>query len=146
VNEPEDSQPNVPAGWYPDPGGSGQQRYWDGNAWTEHFHAAAGATPPPAVVPGQPVAVVAYREPKSTGLAIFLSILFPGAGHLYAGVKTDFGTVFLVITIVNIVLTLTLGIITLFGWCFGVLIWGGMAIWASIDVNATMKQQEFYGA
>ena len=22
-----------PAGWYPDPAGSGQQRYFDGNAW-----------------------------------------------------------------------------------------------------------------
>ena len=26
--------PSTPAGWYPDPAGSGQQRYWDGNAWS----------------------------------------------------------------------------------------------------------------
>jgi hypothetical protein len=25
--------PVPPAGWYPDPSGSGAQRYWDGNAW-----------------------------------------------------------------------------------------------------------------
>jgi hypothetical protein len=28
--------PSTPAGWYPDPDGSGAQRYWDGFAWTEH--------------------------------------------------------------------------------------------------------------
>ncbi len=26
----------VSAGWYPDPHDSGQQRYWDGNAWTDY--------------------------------------------------------------------------------------------------------------
>jgi len=30
-----------PAGWYPQP--DGQQRYWDGQQWTEHF--APGVTP-----------------------------------------------------------------------------------------------------
>jgi hypothetical protein len=31
----------VPAGWYPDPQSVGvpQQRYWDGQLWTEHIHA-----------------------------------------------------------------------------------------------------------
>lgn len=28
--------PQTPAGWYPDPQGAPQQRYWDGNQWTEH--------------------------------------------------------------------------------------------------------------
>ena len=27
---------STPAGWYPDPQAEGQQRYWDGNAWTQH--------------------------------------------------------------------------------------------------------------
>ncbi len=27
-----------PAGWYPDPGGTPKQRYWDGNSWTEHLN------------------------------------------------------------------------------------------------------------
>ena len=35
----------TPAGWYPDPSGSGQQRYWDGSAWTEHYAPGAGQQP-----------------------------------------------------------------------------------------------------
>lgn len=31
---------NPPADWYPDPdGGANMLRYWDGEAWTDHFHA-----------------------------------------------------------------------------------------------------------
>jgi len=33
----------TPAGWYPDPDGSGGQRYFDGHGWTEHRAAAAQA-------------------------------------------------------------------------------------------------------
>jgi hypothetical protein len=40
---------NTPAGWYPDPNGTPQQRYWDGARWTEHYAApAAGAGVPQA--------------------------------------------------------------------------------------------------
>ncbi|HEV3451791.1 MAG TPA: DUF2510 domain-containing protein [Acidimicrobiia bacterium] len=28
--------PTQPAGWYFDPMGRADQRYWDGNAWTDH--------------------------------------------------------------------------------------------------------------
>jgi hypothetical protein len=35
-NGPVASPTLPPAGWYPDPGGNGHQRYWDGTAWTEH--------------------------------------------------------------------------------------------------------------
>jgi hypothetical protein len=36
VTEPvvaEDLGPLVPAGWYPDPAGGGEKRYWNGEAW-----------------------------------------------------------------------------------------------------------------
>jgi uncharacterized RDD family membrane protein YckC len=39
---------STPAGWYPDPSVPGQQRYWDGNAWTEH------TTPDPSAAPTAP--------------------------------------------------------------------------------------------
>jgi len=37
------SNGGAPPGWYPDPSGSGLQRYFDGNAWTAH---TAPVTPP----------------------------------------------------------------------------------------------------
>lgn len=33
-----------PAGWYPNPQDSTQSRWWDGQAWTDHFNAAPTAT------------------------------------------------------------------------------------------------------
>jgi hypothetical protein len=48
----------TPAGWYADPSGSGQQRYWDGSAWTEHYAPGAGGQAPQpayAAAPAQPV-------------------------------------------------------------------------------------------
>ncbi len=34
------STPSVPAGWYHDPAGRYELRYWDGSAWTEHVSRA----------------------------------------------------------------------------------------------------------
>ena len=39
----------IPAGWYPDPEGKPQSRYWDGDTWTDQL----GPLLPPA--PAQPV-------------------------------------------------------------------------------------------
>jgi uncharacterized RDD family membrane protein YckC len=35
----------TPAGWYPDPQNAGQQRYWDGTAWSEATQAPPGGAP-----------------------------------------------------------------------------------------------------
>jgi hypothetical protein len=40
--------PQTPAGWYP---ANGVERWWDGNAWTDHTRPLAGAVPPPAAAP-----------------------------------------------------------------------------------------------
>jgi hypothetical protein len=49
------TEPNAPAGWYDDPSSPGQQRYWDGVAWTEHLApvppAAADSPVGPAPAP-----------------------------------------------------------------------------------------------
>ena len=41
----------TPAGWYDD--GSGNRRYWDGNAWTEHTAPGAAATQSPTDTSGE---------------------------------------------------------------------------------------------
>jgi Protein of unknown function (DUF2510) len=43
------SGPTTPAGWYPDPAGSENLRWWDGTTWTAHL--APRPTPAPAPTP-----------------------------------------------------------------------------------------------
>jgi uncharacterized protein YxjI len=57
-----------PAGWYPDPAGSGGSRWWDGQTWTGHVAGGAPRQPagpaPADVAPSlydQPVLVVSQR-------------------------------------------------------------------------------------
>ncbi len=45
--------PPLPPGWYPDPGGGGGQRYWDGTHWTEIETGQHGG--PPAAIARMPV-------------------------------------------------------------------------------------------
>lgn len=67
--------PPTPAGWYPDPDGSGGRRYWDGSAWTEHRSPGAHAAPEPSERPAatqppvseQPTTVVPTQPAPISG-------------------------------------------------------------------------------
>ena len=55
--EPHAPQPAAPpAGWYVDPNqpGGSVQRYWNGQAWTEHVHPPNSPGPPPPPAQGTP--------------------------------------------------------------------------------------------
>jgi TM2 domain-containing membrane protein YozV len=109
------------ADWYPDPSGNGGQRYWDGNAWTDHVRA-------PAAQPWQQQpAINQYASPKSPILAIVLSVLWLGAGHFYAG-RSD------TLPIVFAVLNGFLWVITLM-CLIGVIAWIPLVIFAAIDAR-----------
>jgi len=80
-----------PAGWYADPWFAGQQRYWDGAAWTPHTRVSASAYAPtwPAA-PSRPV------EPPAEAVSAEPTVAMPGWGEptvaipaLGAGVPED---------------------------------------------------------
>jgi len=64
--------PGPPAGWYPDPGGSGGWRWWDGSIWTPHLTAPSG--PPRSAVPSL-VAAELRMVPWALASAAVLGIL-----------------------------------------------------------------------
>jgi hypothetical protein len=64
-----------PAGWYPDPTGRADQRYWDGNAWTENVSRAGvqGTEPVTAAAEtGAAIEITATFFPLA-----FLLFIFP---------------------------------------------------------------------
>lgn len=61
-----DSTPRLPpAGWYPDPAGGPNRRWWDGTHWTERMETPA-ATTDPVPAAAYPVAAVADSSPSPT--------------------------------------------------------------------------------
>lgn len=60
--------PTVPAGWYPQP--DGNQRYWDGSAWTEHVAGNAALKPHGSIAPAPAAPSPVSRERLAHDLAM----------------------------------------------------------------------------
>ena len=72
---------SAPAGWYPNPDGTGGLRYWDGQLWTAHLH----RTEPPDVPVAQAtasteVATPTVEPPRGVGIAMLGFALGAGGG------------------------------------------------------------------
>lgn len=59
---------HAPEGWYPDPTGAAQQRFWDGEQWTQAIAAPAVIA---VAVPAPPAKDWAQRHPAWTTLVVF---------------------------------------------------------------------------
>ena len=61
----------VPAGWYPDPSGQFETRYWDGTAWTHHTARPVNSTAAEAAssAPNQRIDHASAAAPRNTATA-----------------------------------------------------------------------------
>ena len=82
--------------------------------------------------PLAPRAVVAAKTP---GIAVLLSFLWLGAGHLYAG-RTGAGVAFMV---TNFFLVLFFFLIPLIGWVIAPLIWVPLFVVAAVTASGAVK-------
>jgi hypothetical protein len=83
----------TPAGWFPDPDGSGGQRYFDGQSWTDHRAAAAAveAAPPSAAAATQPRSPGPSRKLVAGIVAAVVVLVVVGVAAVVMTLNTDVG-------------------------------------------------------
>ena len=84
---PPSSTPSAAPGWYPDPGGSSQQRYWDGERWTDALSTGTGGSSP-APTSGNSTGWAALAH-LSALVAIVVGFVFVGPLIVYLIKKDD---------------------------------------------------------
>jgi hypothetical protein len=104
--QPVETKPTAAEGWYADPNGSGDQRYWNGSEWTERRSPSK------------------TDEQRRAALAAQLQTMV--AGHARIESQSEFQAVTVSGKPVNHILHLILSIITLGLWLF---VWGTLGAW-----------------
>lgn len=79
------------AGWFADPSGKPQERFWDGSAWTEQVRPYPSPDAPQQQEPQKAVPVDAAKPPKS----------FPTWAKIAIGVGASLGVLLFVFLLVN---------------------------------------------
>jgi hypothetical protein len=70
------AEPGIPPGWYQDPNDPYNQRYWDGNRWTENRAPAAGHAGPGSPTNGKAIAGMVLGIVWLCGIGSILALVF----------------------------------------------------------------------
>ena len=81
----------TPSGWYPDPDGSGGQRYFDGQSWTDHRAAAAVEAPPLEAAAAAPRSSGPNGKVIAGVIAAVVVLVIVGVAAVVMTLKTDVG-------------------------------------------------------
>lgn len=93
----------APAGWYTDPEGRPDERYWNGNAWTNEFRAPLAPQLPPPTASQVVLATPGTVSPKSRLATLLFAIFLGGFGvHSFFVGKVGVGIAQIAITVVSL--------------------------------------------